>query len=56
MKKTYISPNSEMINLVTENMIAASLQPKPGEADQWSNHKGGWSSDDWSGAEEDFEE
>ena len=45
-----------MINLVTENMIAASIAVKPGEADQMSIHKGGWSSDDWSGAEEDFEE
>lgn len=55
MKKTYISPSSEMINLITENMIAASLQVKPGEAEQWSNHKNGWSSEDWSG-EDDFEE
>ena len=55
MKKTYICPNSEMITLVTENMIAASteLNVNPGkETDQWSNEKNGWSSEDWSGSEE----
>ena len=52
MKKTYICPDSEMINLVTENMIATSdghLDIKPGETDQWSYGKEGWNSEDWSG-------
>ena len=55
MKKTYICPDSEMITMVTENMIAASdghLDIKPGESEQWSHGKEGWNSEDWSGAEE----
>ena len=50
MKKTYMTPRSIQLNMETEQMIAASgLNINPGQADQWSNEKGGWSCDDWSG-------
>ena len=57
MKKTYICPNSVMVNLIAENMIAASAQltVNPNEeAEQWSNHKSGWDCESWSTEEEDF--
>ena len=53
MKKTYIIPSSIQLNMETEQMIAASgLSIKPGKADQWSNERGGWSCEDWSGEDE----
>ena len=52
MKKTYICPDSVQLNMEAEQMIASSLSIKPGEADQLSNEKGGWNSEDWSGEDE----
>ena len=55
MKKTYTTPKSECVNLISENMIAASIGVSDTTIDAgnaFSNKKGGWSSDDWSGVEE----
>ena len=52
MKTNYISPVSEQVNLVAENMIATSLNVNDGSADQWVIEKEGWQSEDWSGTEE----
>ncbi|MDO4930161.1 MAG: hypothetical protein Q4E59_03400 [Bacteroidales bacterium] len=50
MKKKYISPTSETINLIAEQMLALSVVT--GETvdpnTSWSNKKSGWNSDDWS--------
>ena len=60
-KKAYLIPRSTQFDLETENMIAAS---KPGGDDdydgtaeippfEWgSNHKDGWSSEEWLNPEE----
>ena len=52
MKNKYISPVSEQVNLVAENMIATSLEINDGSADQWSIERGGWQSEDWSELED----
>lgn len=50
MKKTYIKPQTEIFELGTESIMlsASKIDINDGEATQWSNKKGGWSSDDWS--------
>lgn len=53
MKKTYISPTSESINLIAEQMLASSptfsiTDNTADPTDSWSNKKSGWNSDDWS--------
>ena len=47
-------PVSEQVNLLTENMIAASngLNIHPGETEQWSERKQGWDSEDWTDVED----
>ena len=50
MKKTYMSPVSNQLNMETEQMIAASgLKINQGEkADQWSNSKvNPWDNENW---------
>lgn len=62
MKKTYIHPQTWAVELETSNIIALSLgvdtsgsQTLDGESD-WLSREGGWSSENWSEAEEDFDE
>ncbi len=57
MKKTYIMPQSAIIDFKVEGMLAASPLGKydggdNGASEGLSNEKG-WSSDNWSAADED---
>lgn len=57
MKKTYIMPQSAIIDFKVEGMLAASPLSKydggdNGASEGLSNEKG-WSSDNWSAADED---
>lgn len=50
MKKAYITPNTRVANLYTENMLAVSVPVNKEEelngSDAWSHHRG-WSSSNW---------
>ncbi len=53
MKKTYITPQTDCVDLMVEGSILAgstTFKVNETQADQWSP-KGGWSSDNWSGDE-----
>ncbi len=57
MKKTYIAPTAVQIDFVTEGMMAQSIgysstETVTDENNVLSNSKG-WSSDNWSAADED---
>lgn len=58
MKKSYIAPTVEIVELKVEGVIALSVPVGDGEigaGDSYSQ-KGGWSSEDWSApVDEDFE-
>ena len=52
MKKKYITPASEVINLSPEKMLAMSVSDqKVDPATSFSNRKQGWNSEDWSTGE-----
>ncbi len=54
MKKAYITPNSEAVDLNLESVLCGSGIEKSSETltgDQGLSNKGGWSSDNWSGDE-----
>ncbi len=58
MKKTYIQPNSQCINLFIEDaMLAASLSSvevnKDKNATSILSNERGWSSDNWTNVDED---
>jgi hypothetical protein len=50
MKKAYITPNTRVANLYTENMLAVSVPVNDDKevngSDAWSNRHG-WSSSNW---------
>ncbi len=57
MKKKYITPQTDCVDLMVEGSIlagsgenATTFKLNDASADQWSQ-KGGWSSDNWSGEE-----
>lgn len=59
MKKTYIKPQAQAVSLFTEEALLSVSNPKSIEVnknavtdDVFSNEKG-WSSNDWSAADED---
>ncbi|MDO4930478.1 MAG: hypothetical protein Q4E59_05025 [Bacteroidales bacterium] len=54
MKKKYISPTSETINLIAEQMLAMSVRDDitVDAETSFSNKKSGWNSDDWSTSDE----
>ncbi len=57
MKKVYITPSAEALNFVAETMLAGSIKIEVGDdtvdaGTSFSEGKGGWSSENWSGEEE----
>ncbi len=58
MKKAYITPKAEVLDIMSEGFMCASsaYDKNEGTAEQWSQHKGGWDSSDWSGNSDESEE
>ncbi len=57
MKKVYITPSAEALNFVAETMLAGSIQLGVGDdtvdaGTSFAEGQGGWSSENWSGGEE----
>lgn len=53
-KKTYVTPHAEVVNIITEGMIAESLRIGDTEGNEQLTNKKGWDSADWSNPEENF--
>ena len=53
-KKTYVTPHAEVVNIITEGMIAESLRIGDTEGSEQLTNKKGWDSADWSNPEENF--
>lgn len=57
MKKTYKAPQSGSVSLVTERMLALSVDETTVDpSTSFSNEKRGWNSESWSADEADTEE
>lgn len=53
-KKTYVTPHAEVVNIITEGMIAESLRIGDTEGSVQLTNKKDWDSSDWSTPEESF--
>ena len=53
-KKTYVTPHAEVVNIITEGMIAESLRIGDTAGNEQLSNKKDWDNSDWSTPEENF--